>query len=637
MGSTTTFAALIAEPTSEKVFLAEINVAEHLKIWTLTGGEVNTYEISYLNETITLTDDSTEIIRKVISSIEEDGTALTERANIPAVEANAGSWWHDTANAKLYVHATGSDDPDNYTIIGFFWLYFATEGIILNGKYYEPYLAENGIPGLQQSSPNLYWGVSSIGGGDLTLLNGRGFFDQISKVFIWTNKRARILLGGDSLPYGEYATLYTGKIIDKAFTRREFRLNVGTSSIELIRQIPINKFWTSTYANLDPAAEGWPIPYYYGIYNTRHAPEVTCIDTAFGVNTYQFRICDHAINSITQVYVNYGDGVGWQNIAHANEDLANATFTIVAAAFEIGITQVKVAFEGKASAGSVIEGAPEIVEDLLINVLGFSAADLLAASFTSSQAESDVTLNVPIRKEISAVTVIEGICRSDLAFFDEDEDGLFRYRTWVPYIGGTYKELDDTDFLGIPEIREDAQQLYYLIKIGYSYACPENEYLYHDESDSESERKYGRRERLLLDTYLRGVSDATILAQRLKLLVKDPTPMLNASLKIPVIDQLLGHKLIVTMARSPYAVPGGWDKRYFEISSRAISCFPVRNNLTMFDLKEFGRYVGYWTDAAAPTWGAASEADKATDGYWCDANGYAAPADSDSQNVSLWW
>jgi len=593
--------------------------------------------MSYLNETITLADDSTVNIRKAISSLEEDGTALTARATVDLVDANASSYWHDTANSKLYCHTSDSADPDTHTMIGFFWLYFGTQGKDLNSVYYEPYIAEDGIPELNQSLPNLYWGVAPIGGGRLILLNADGFFDQISKIFIWTGKKIKILLGGDSLAYGEYQILNTFTIENKEWSREEFRLELKSTSFDLMRTVPINKFWISDYANLDPSIEGAPIPIYYGVYSAAQGPIVTCIDTAFAANTYQFKICDHAINSITQVYYDLDDGVGWQAIAHGNEDLDAATFTIVLATFVVGTTKVKVAFEGKHSGGTLYEGAPEIAENILTNILSYAAGDLNAASFTTSKVDSDVRLNVPIENETEALRILEKICLSDLAFLDEDETGDLRYRTWKPYLGGTYVELKDYDFVSSPETFENNDQLYSRFMVGYSYYCSEDKYLYQTETDLVSEYKYDRKEELKVDTYIRNSSDATILAQRLKLLLKDPTTNMKVDLKIPVIDKLLGDKVKLTMTRAPFEQSTGYNQRHFEISGRSISCFPVINSLELFDLKEFGLGIGYWTDATAPTWDNATDADKITDGYWCDANGYAKTGDEDSLNVSRWW
>lgn len=639
MGDSTSFTALMAEPTSKKIFLAEINVAEELLGWTLTAGQTNTYEISFLNETVTLADTTTENIRKAISSIEEDGTALGAQGSIANVEGNAGSYWHDTANSKLYIHPSGSDSPLLHTILGFFWLYFATEGIILNSIYYEPYLSDRGIPTLKQSNPNLYWGVSTIGGGNLCLLNGRGYFDQISKAFIWTNKKVKILLGGDSLAYGEYKLLYTAWIVDKMFTRQEFILEINSQAFNLMRQIPINKFWESNYPNLDPYMEGKPIPIYYGEYNSSLAPVVTCIDSAYGTDTYQFKICDHCIESIDHAYVIYEDGNDWSTIAISNTNTTLATFTVLDSDFVLGQSRIKVAFHGKSTAGgsTAFGGAPEIVEDLLTDILNYAATDLESTAFAASKTESENILNVPIEKVTQALTIIEKICQSDLAFFDEDENGHLRYRTWKPYLVSTYTEIDGTDFIEMPEFIEDNKQLYSTVSIGYAYSCSREKYKFVDKTEAKTQYKFDRNEQLELKTYLRTKSDATILAQRINYLTRDPTLKLNANFKMPLIDKNLGDKVEITLDRVPSTNSSGYTNQVFEINEKQISYSPLINEMQMFNLKDFGGYIGYWTSAAAPKWSTASDAQKRVAGYWSDSSGYADPSDSSSLNVSLWW
>jgi len=636
MGDSTSFAALIGKATSEKIVLVEINVAEHLLGWSLTGGQTNTYEISFLNETIDLPNGTTETIRKAISAVEEDSTALTVRTSIATVEANAGSYWHDTASAKLYVHMTDSDSTTGHTIIGFFWLYFATKGIELNGRYYEPYIGSEGIPNLIQSNPNLYWGVVFMAQGLIHFLNERGYFDQISERFIWTNKTVRLLIGGDSLPYSEYKILYNFKVLGKNFTRNEFSLEVGSEPYNLMTTIPTNKFLNTNYPNLDPKAEGLPIPIYYGVYNANQAPIATCIHSSFAANCYQFKLCDHAINSFTQAYINYEAGSGWETINSSNVETTAATFTILSTHFRLGASRVKAAFQGKASSGTVIEGAPDVIEDILRGLLNYASSNLQTTSFTDSKAESEFSLNVPIEKEIEAISIIEGICRTDLGFFDIDENGKFRYRTWKPYITSTMVGLKDEDFLDVPEVIEQDINTYPRISVGYNYNCAEKIYSYHDETNAEAEAKYGKKNQFKIDSYLKTKSNATVTAQRLNLLTKDPTPKLNMSLKMPVIDHFMGDKVKITMTRAP-SDSGEYDERVFEINEKQISCFPFINRLQAFDLQTFGENVGFWTATGAPAWSAAASSDKEISGFWSSDNGYVATTDPSSLNASQWW
>ena len=398
----TSFAGIQGEAVSNKVFLVEVRPAELLTGWTLTAGKTYTYEISYLNETITLADKTTtENVRKEIVWVEQDGHRMIERDSIATVEANDNSWWHDTANGKLYIRPDDDDTPGDCTIIGYFWLYFATQAVIPTQTteiYYEPYVAEDGIPTIRQSNPNLFWGVTQISGGTIKFLNGRGYFDQIGKKFIWTNKKVRILLGNEEFRYSRYELLYTLKITNKFFTREEFNLDVASESFNLMRSLPINKFWTSNYANLDPAAEGLPIPLYYGVYGSTHAPIVTCINSTYGIDQYQFKICDHVIQSLDEVYVNYSDGNDWSTLTPANVETTAASFTITDEDFVLGQSKVKVAFHGKCSSANATayEYGPDIVQDILENVLSYGSSELDSTAWAQSTALADAPLIVPI-------------------------------------------------------------------------------------------------------------------------------------------------------------------------------------------------------------------------------------------------
>ncbi len=666
MGTTTTFANLIDSASSEKIFLAELRLAEEVVTWTLTGGQTFTYETTYLNETITLVDATTEIIRKEVVSLELDGTAYVAKETIAEVEATSSSFWHDMTSSKLYVHPADGGSPIHHTLIAYFWFFLGTKGIILyhgpgieweagvgwepgvgwglgyEGYYYEPYISDRGIPGISQQTADIFWGISQISIGSLVLLNNRGFFDQIFRKFIWTNKKIRILLGGDLLPYEEYAVIFTGQIIEKTFSQREINLQLRSNSFDLLRQMPVNNFWISNYPNLDPSAQGFPMPYYWGKYDSTQAPIVTCINTAYAGNTYQFKICDtsfHAIKAITQVYIDYGDGIGWQTIVHANEDLTNATFTITSATFVLGTSKIKVAFQGYHSGGTVIEGAPEIVEDLLLNACGYAAGDLNTTAFTASKTNSECVLNVFVKNDEAALSVIEKICRSDIAFFDEDGDGKLRYRTWAPETLGTIPVLAKEDILNssLPEISEESGHLFWKVKIGYSYQDVIDKYIYVEEQNDPTNYRYEKREILSFETYLRTPIDATTICQRLILMLKEISPVLKINLKISQVQKTTGDKFKVTLARAPIETVGGYSERIFEVIGKELSCFPLILSLIGRDLMSFSSNVGFWMADTAPNWATATAQERDNSGFWCDANGYCLTSDLSSKNKSLWW
>jgi hypothetical protein len=373
---------------------------------------------------------------------------------------------------------------------------------------------------------------------------------------------------------------------------------------------------------------------------------------------FKFKVADHAISDIGQVYVDFGDGVGWQVVTHTSEDLTNAQFCIActgpattaggannSSAYRITDADgVKVTLKGKLSGTTLIEKSPGIVLDLISNVMGMTTGVMNSTALIDSRGVADSNMVVPILEETDGKKVIEKLCRSDLAFFDEDSSGLYRYRLWEPTLYSTYKELDDTDFAATPKVNLDYSQLYWKVRLGYHYNSASTAYRYHTETDNEGKYKYEREETLSLNTYLRNSLDAVNLAQRLRSLMKGPTAKIKGKLKTPIIDHLIGEKVRVTMSRAPYGTSGGWDKRYFELSGRQLKCYPVANTVELFDIKEFGGDVGYWTstDVAITPWSTnwdnASVAQRDGAGYWSSTEGYCSTQKTAlSLEKSLWW
>ena len=247
-------------------------------------------------------------------------------------------------------------------------------------------------------------------------------------------------------------------------------------------------------------------------------------------------------------------------------------------------------------------------------------------------------VNVPIEKEIRTLKIIEKLCASDLAFFDEDGEGKLRYRTWEPEIGDP-PLLDGKDILirPIPSTIDDITSLFWKIKVGYSYLSSQDKYLYNVEDNEVSRYKYEKEETLTHKTYLRGQSDASRLGQRLLLVLQDPSPLLSIKLKAIQILKTLGDKIKVSLKRASIEAAGGYDKRPFEIFYITKSFFPLQVKLKCRDLPDYSSNIGFWTIDATPDWDSATEEEKTSAGFWTDDDGYADSSDEDSLHKSRWW
>ena len=167
--SITTFAKLITTPGSKKIFLAEIEPSERKISWTLHSGSVYYTAINVIN----------------ITSVIEDGTTLTEVTTLAAV--TAGKWFH--GKDKLYLQSTSGTPYANVIVLNY-KMYIATEDIMLNSIFYEGILLS--VPVIQQQKSEVYWGVSIISAGAISIANNKGAFDVIYKEIGRASCRERV-------------------------------------------------------------------------------------------------------------------------------------------------------------------------------------------------------------------------------------------------------------------------------------------------------------------------------------------------------------------------------------------------------------------------------------------------------------
>ena len=106
---------------------------EIVETWTLTSGHV------YEKEGVGF-----------VSKVFEDGTQLTIQTSIVNVEANAGSYYYDTAVDKLYIQTSGTTAPSNYTITnGEDWATLKTSKLNEAMEFIDGYLSAKYITPLQ--------------------------------------------------------------------------------------------------------------------------------------------------------------------------------------------------------------------------------------------------------------------------------------------------------------------------------------------------------------------------------------------------------------------------------------------------------------------------------------------------------
>jgi len=251
------FEKLIRKSKPKLIFLVEANPLMELTGWTLTSGV--TYEAAFDEDGAAL------------DAAYENGVALAARTSIVTVEATAGTYWHDTANKKVYVHTLDGDDPINALITGSFWLHFTTwqrGATIYNGNFYLPLVAADGIPDISQAIQPYYEGTFAVSSGTVSLINGRVrkafYFDRRYAKYLWLNRKVKLLAGGEAFTYAEFATINTGSVNSISIDDRRMSLDLRDFRDGLNKAIPSEVYSTDTFPLMDTSGKDKARPFGFG-------------------------------------------------------------------------------------------------------------------------------------------------------------------------------------------------------------------------------------------------------------------------------------------------------------------------------------------------------------------------------------
>ena len=167
---------------------------------------------------------------KTPSRVTENGVELTSRATYALCAANASSWYYDSANSRLYVHTTGSDDPGggSYIIMSYFWEYIATHAGEYNGYWYYGRLNKENIPSIESSVSGPHEGVVTLSPGSISINNlpiqpaTAGFYDSRLSTYVYEGAKIILLRGEQDAAYGTFEAFIHGYLGDWECDEKHF-------------------------------------------------------------------------------------------------------------------------------------------------------------------------------------------------------------------------------------------------------------------------------------------------------------------------------------------------------------------------------------------------------------------------------
>ena len=622
--SITTFAKLITTPESHKTYLVEIEPKYLIIDWTLLSG--TTYY--------------TDLVATEVSALNEDGTALTEVETLAGIAA--GKWYH--AKDKIYVQCT-TGLPQAKTMVAAMKKYYATEDKIFGDNFYEGIVLS--IPVIKQKKSEVYYGVSGISKGMLSLRNSLGALDEIYKKYAWNNQKLTVLLGGEDLPYSEYKKMFSGKITDKNLSTGMMDIKYEDTKTDLETDIPVNSFDATTYPNLNTEDIGRAIPLIHG---TVFKVPAICTTAALGSSTssHSFKICDTSVcslSAISNVYVND------KGVSFLSSSISTASFKLPTATFSVGdeVTTTVIANE---------ENPIEQIKAIASNVLSISYdSDNFSTSSISiaSTAAADYKCGTYIGERKPFLKVIGELMQSCLGSFYSDNDGVYAINIWDVTIESDIPHVDYNHIIdGSLKINAKVENIRKTVRVGWRRAWGKNKYSYKQSTSESTEQLYGITRSKTIPTYLSDSTSADVLLARLGLMFESETNNITFKSKIQLAEQNIGDRISVSFKRNDTDDYFEWiDSAIVEINE--ITKDLLKNEITIKadDLKGVGSGVGLWAADAAvfpsfygggqmsawdKNWTLAQKAyAKAHTGMWCDDNGFADPDDADSWNVSRFW
>lgn len=641
---TVAYDALIASVTPDFVVLVEVQPMERLAGWTAAGGGLtNTYYASFSTQ-IATTIVPGGLYRR-LDSVRQNATALTSRASAALVDANLGSYFHDTSTNRLYVSTTSGANPETFALLGaWFTLFFSTTTVSLSGQpLYSPMITWS-LPTFSSEMPDTLFGATISDVGSLSLLNTDGVFDRLSKQYVWRNKLVTFKLGGGALAYSDFATIETLRINAITVDDETCTLQLEDLGNILNKSLPLHTWGDGTIgggglpANPTIGIDGLSQPIVFGrvencpcalggrtpgISDSWYAVDFNL--TAYG--TYTFNAVS-AVERTTQTatlltpitdYLTAGGVIIVSNPTYFYE-----THDIMA-------TVSNSAFTTNSQFGEMALA--------ILRICGESDANIDLAAFAAANTAAPQVLARYVGSPVIAADLMRELEQSVDGQVYKGSDGRWTCRLLTPDLPASIVDISDADFVTWTPT-EDLRTTLNVVRVRYGNLPLADDWF--EATSSDDSVLYGAEtsDSHRIDTWLTTSEDASELAQHLRFLRAVPAMTMQAEQRgLSLISSRVGDLVSVTRSRAPNARTGSYDTHLLRIVKieKALGGDAPTVTVWLNDLDGQTDRIARYTDASAITWSGATAQQKARYGFYGDANGYLDASDPLTRNAKVYW
>lgn len=642
---TAAYDALLASSTPDVVVLVEIQPMEVLNAWTAAGGGLtNTYYCTF-NSQIQTSVVAGGLYRR-LDSVRQNATSLTSRASAALVDANLGSYFHDTATNRLYVSTTSGASPDTFALLGaWFTIFVATTTVSLSGQpLYSPLVAGT-LPTTVEEMPDTLFGATHRASGPISLLNGDGLFDRLSKQWVWRNKTVTIKLGGGSLAYSDFTTIETLKINAITVDDELATLQLEDQGNILNKSLPLRTWGDGTFSGLPSTS--LPDQKIWGLSQPLIFGTVVSAPLALGSRTpgvkddwYAFDSNAGAYGTVTfnAVYAfNRSTKVGVTLTVGVDYTTSGAVVSIINSTYFYEDYDILATMSQFGTAPSHAFGT---MGRALLEIAGEPTANIDTAAFTAADTAAPQLLSRHVGAPIQAADLKREIEQSVNGQIYKGADGRWTCRRLTPDIPSSLVELTDVDFVTWkPET--DLRTTLNEVRVRYDHRPYADTWF--EKNSTDDAVLYGAEtsDAHRLETWLTTEADATAHAQHLRFLRGTPSMTIEAEQRgLSLISARVGDLVSVTRSRAPNARTGSYDGHLLRIVriEKALGGDVPIVKVWLNDLDgQTDRIFRLQASGTALDWSTASAQEKARYGFLGNTNRYIDAADPLTRDGKKLW
>lgn len=536
------FADEITKPISNKILLLEISTPIDFGEWI--NNEAGIWKSTITPANLTFTDDQSNVgyyeNTNVIEYFDIASVLVNDRVYIKVtsfdlLRAQEAGFYFDQSTNILYLHHIDWDYPINNKVIsvgtneGFCNKvdYSADDGCYYNDVYYEPRVLST--PSISKKKDPLFYGSLSFDGGNVTLINNDGYFDDYKNKDIF-RQQAVLKLGFEGIAYSEYRTVFTGFVESFSFDWEKFVVKLQDKRKNLSRKIPYNVFTQDEWPFLEDGDVNKVKPLAWG--SIRNA-ELLCVNkTKSPAYEYYFFIADTEFYDITSVDAVYVEGEELSS-AFYSVDLTTGILTIESTYIVDNLEDVTADFTAVDKSNSL-----EIIKDLLDN---YAQIDYNSVNYNTTEYAAAVALardsSIYVNEPTEMKKIIELCCVDSDAIFLVQDDGKYTARIFDENRTPT-RQIYKDEWIDSPNVAIDPSKFLSSARVTYlKDQANDKSYEYLNEDyQLEVLERYKAYQTKTFETNIDNETDAIAKSEAIMQLSKDVPEVVKRTTKIQNVD-----------------------------------------------------------------------------------------------------